>query len=370
MSRTSIGSYSSGYLLYPSAFLKVVGGGFSRRAVANHAVIDLSTVLLGGIDGTVPLTTPGQKLARHHEPTSLDQRLYGMMMGAASQTSKSPLRITAFRGTFKVGIIGQGEDTISIIDHNHSERPNDRHSSMALGCRYISSTERINTRRVRRGRRRLKAGRARGIRKEQEEDFPETQQRVFDMAYVYLHLHNQPLPRLFYSVYYLEKVGQNLRLKELSSEQGLEKYEQTAVEDNVTDIIRQVCAILNLLKNNPGSDKEYCLRITIIPSPINAEEVRDHRLMQTPQRNLSQDTSSSSSRAGSDSIPTRTRADQFCVYKAVDGMLDEATDPLSICGSLERLFGSSLGKISNHNCELLVATRCSRGSFSADFGLA
>ena len=151
------------------------------------------------------------------------------------------------------------------------------------------------------------------------QDFLGTQQRLFEEASTCMHPPHQTDPHLFSPVIHFEELGRKLRLKKLASEQGLAKYEQTALEDNVADIIHHLCQV-KLAKQQFQLGQGIVFEDHINSLSDVADEVQQHLLIQTPIRTSTRNSSPSPSGSDCESKPTQTRADQFCVYKSVDGM--------------------------------------------------
>ncbi|MCJ1282377.1 hypothetical protein MMC26_001700 [Xylographa opegraphella] len=157
----------------------------------------------------------------------------------------------------------------------------------------------------------------------QWEEFPQLQQDTFDSVYKCLHPPNGPAPRLFSPIISLQDTGRKICRRSLASEQDLEHYERVAVEDMVSDVISQM---------TNGKDAQQGLQLgqgIIFDNHANslsdtAEEVRERLHIQTPQTSpqSSRSSSFSSSNSGSsiDSKLVRPYADQFCVYKNMDGL--------------------------------------------------
>ncbi|KAL9122915.1 MAG: hypothetical protein Q9187_000527 [Circinaria calcarea] len=148
------------------------------------------------------------------------------------------------------------------------------------------------------------------------EDFPELQSSVFYEAYKFFHPPEQPPVRCLNSVHYLEELGQNLSQRKLASEADLESFERTTVEGMVTRIIGQLCAM------DPARTQFQLGQGVTFDNHTNslsdaAEEVQQYLHIRTPRASPQPSSSSSS---GSDSKPTRTRADQFCVFRNSDGI--------------------------------------------------
>ena len=153
-------------------------------------------------------------------------------------------------------------------------------------------------------------------------EFPEFQLRLFKNIYHFFHAEDQHPRRFFNSLQYIQELAQNLGRRKLASEKDLETYERTAVEDMVT-------TILDTLSGMPEAQAELDLEgKTVFENHTNslsdvAEEVQQRLNLHTPRIHSSPSMSSSSSESGLTSQTPlkqpRTRPDQFCVYKEING---------------------------------------------------
>ncbi|MCJ1240912.1 hypothetical protein MMC14_008916 [Varicellaria rhodocarpa] len=153
-------------------------------------------------------------------------------------------------------------------------------------------------------------------------EFPEFQLGLFKNFYHFFHAEDQHPRRFFNSLQYIQELAQNLGRRKLASEKDLETYERSAVEDMVT-------TILDTLSGMPEAQAELDLEgKTVFENHTNslshvAEEVQQRLHLHTPRTRLSPTMSSSSSESGSTSQTPlkqpRTRADQFCVYREING---------------------------------------------------
>jgi len=157
-------------------------------------------------------------------------------------------------------------------------------------------------------------------------NFVEEQHRVFSTARNIFHPKNKPALRLFSPILSVEDQGRlhcNIRI---ANEASLRTYEKSAIEVQVADIINRLSEIMQ-------DPKEFQLGQGIIfendPNSLNeiAEEVQERLHIQpprTPSPTAPPSSSSSASSASnlepdSDPKPGRTRADQYCIYKQVEG---------------------------------------------------
>lgn len=157
------------------------------------------------------------------------------------------------------------------------------------------------------------------------DDFPALQLQQFEKAYEFFHPPHQAPSRSFQPVIFLEQLGQGLSQRKLAGEADLATYQRTAVEDMVTHIINQLCKIelarthfrleQGIAFDNHPNSLDHVAEESIHLDDA-AEDVQNLHI-RTP-RARPQPLSSSSSSSSSNPKPSRTRADQFCVYKNIN----------------------------------------------------
>lgn len=69
------------------------------------------------------------------------------------------------------------------------------------------------------------------------------QEEIYHSVCDHLGSTGKTAPRLFSSLNALEYEGQKVKRRPISSEQDLETYERSAVEDHVRDIVTELCNI-------------------------------------------------------------------------------------------------------------------------------
>lgn len=147
------------------------------------------------------------------------------------------------------------------------------------------------------------------------ENFPKTNQRLFDEVCGFIPSAGESCPRPFSPILHLEELKEKICRRKLASETDLLSYERIAVEDMVTDVIDRLCK-LDLARERFGLGQGVTFENHMNSLNDAAEEVQERLHIRTPPMRLS---SNSDSNSDSGSNPTRTRADQFCVYSNLDG---------------------------------------------------
>ncbi|KAI5284929.1 hypothetical protein KEM54_000952 [Ascosphaera aggregata] len=122
-------------------------------------------------------------------------------------------------------------------------------------------------------------------------DCQSQQEEIYRSVCRYLASRDDTAPRLFASLHALEYEGEKVKKRPLSSEQDLEIYERSAVEDHVRDIIAELRVI-------PDARREFHL----------GDEVRFDNHVNSPVIQQNQLSKSNSS-----------RPDQFFIYRVDDG---------------------------------------------------
>ena len=146
------------------------------------------------------------------------------------------------------------------------------------------------------------------------EGFPEINQQHFDEICGFIYPGDESSPRLFSPILHLEELSRKIRSRRLASESDLESYERMAVEDMVTDVISQLCDV-ELARDRFELGQGVTFENHMNNLHDAAEEVQERLDIQTPRARPSK-----SSDSDSGANPTRTRANQFCVYKNMDGI--------------------------------------------------
>ena len=151
-------------------------------------------------------------------------------------------------------------------------------------------------------------------------NFAEEQRRMLSTARDIFYSTNKPALRLFSPILSVEDQGRlhcNIRI---ANEASLRTYEKSAIEVQVVDIINRLSKIVQ-------DPKQFQLEQGIIfENDLNslneiAEEVQERLHIQPPRTPSPIAPSSSSFNLEPDSDPKseRTRADQYCIYKKVEG---------------------------------------------------
>ena len=124
------------------------------------------------------------------------------------------------------------------------------------------------------------------------DDFPQQQQRYFDVAYSLLYPSDRNPPTAFASRSAIEDLGRILYRRPLASEKDLESYERFAVEEKVKDILGQLMSIPEAQPLLNGC-KELEFENHLNSLSENAEDVLERQ--------------------------KRSRIDQACVFRNIDG---------------------------------------------------
>ncbi|MCJ1402238.1 hypothetical protein MMC11_005458 [Xylographa trunciseda] len=162
-------------------------------------------------------------------------------------------------------------------------------------------------------------------------DFPQAQQDLFRIAHALYHIPDQTAPRLFNPLVSVEDLGRDHCQVRLANETSLQNYEKVALEVPVAKILNHLCDIpqaeeqLDLklgqgitFQNNPNSlrDTEQEVQERLQESP----HIQSPRT--PPPRFQSSHSSDPDSSSNAKQSSDRTRADQYCVYKNIEGKHD------------------------------------------------
>ncbi|WPG98889.1 Hypothetical protein R9X50_00168900 [Acrodontium crateriforme] len=134
------------------------------------------------------------------------------------------------------------------------------------------------------------------------QNYPAIHKETYDYVHNCFHPVDEPTPRFFSSVLELEGLSRRVVGQLISSEKGLEKYERSAVDDHVGDIISQLCQI-------PAAKEKFGL----------GDGIRFDDHTNSLER--------SELGAGEQTTVHRPKADDFCIK-----VVDKGTDALITSG--------------------------------------